>query len=166
MLAQFLRVMKIGGILSSDLIVLGTIFVLFFLYAIYFGRDRVVAFIFAFYPAVFLYQTLPFFDKLIVLHGDRLILLNKLGLFLLLFIPLNIIIARYIFSESYGGGGKHYLRIAGCALASVVLFLVFYYKILNLETLYNFSPAVDILFSGPNRLFWWTLAPLAILLFL
>ena len=158
-------IIKLRGLIpiSTDVIVLAGIFFVFFFYALYFGRNRVISLIFAFYRATFLYQIFPYIDKLIILQGDKFIVLNKLAIFLIFFLPLNIIINRYIFAESGHSGASHIFRITGFSLCCLVLFMLFSYNIINLNLFYNFSPTIGALFIGTTRLFLWNLAPLALL---
>ena len=158
-------IIKLRGLLplSSDMVVLAGIFFVFFFYALYFGRNRIISLIFSFYPAVILYQICPYIDKLVILNGEKLILLNKLAIFLIFFLPLNIIINRYIFAESGYSGASHIFRTVGFALCALVLFMLFTYTVINLDTLHDFSPTIDTLFNGGSRLFIWYLAPIVLL---
>jgi hypothetical protein len=162
MLSQFL---KTGSATTNDIIVLVTLFVLFATYALYFGKGRIISFILAFYPAVFLYEEFPYMAKFMLLHGTQLIVLNKIIIFLIFLISLGIMINRFIFSESGYGGSLHLARVAGFALIGVVLTLVFTYSVVSLDVFYTFSPMVSNLFV-PANIFWWTLGPLLLMFLL
>ena len=166
MWAQLTQFIKSGGPLYSDVALLLVVLLILFFYAMYFGRNRIVSFILAFYPASFLYSIFPFSEKLTILHGDIPLLFNKIGIFLIFFLPLNIIINRYIFAESDYSGNSHMFRTFGLALASLILLVLFSYTIINLNILHNFSETIDVLFVGTVRIFWWNVAPLAIMAFL
>jgi hypothetical protein len=153
-----------GGI-STDITVLVVLFIILFAFAMYFGKSSLISIILSFYPAVYFYQHFPYAEKLIFLHGDSLIIVNKIAIFLLFLIPLNIVIGRYIFSESTEGA-THYFRTAGYALAGVIMFLIFYYGVISLASFYAFSPILNSLFESPSHLFWLSLAPVLIMLFL
>ena len=157
------QLFKAGTSITTDIMFLVVLFVLVCAYSFYAGKSRIISFILAFYPAQLLYTQFPFIDKLLILKGDGLVVLNKAIIFLIFFIPLNILISRYVFAESGYGGSAHVLRIAGFSLAGVVVFLLFSYSIVSLDLLYNFSPTVDALFSTPDKVFWWHLAPLLVL---
>ncbi len=166
MFSNFLTTIKTSGPLTIDIIVLVLIFIIFLFYGIYFGRNRLISLVLAFYPAMFLYNLFPYLAKLIILHGDTLILLNKVIIFLIFLILFDIIISRFIFADS-GGGSGHYLRLAGCSLALVILIVSFSYSIISLDSVYNFSPKIDALFTASGTsVFWWDLAPLGLLFFL
>ncbi len=162
---MFTDFFKSGSALTNDIIVLGTLFILFATYALYFGKSRIVSLILAFYPAVFLYEQFPYASKLMFLHGDQPILLNKILVFLIFLIPLNIIIGRFVFAESGYGGSFHFLRVAGLALAGTMLALVFTYSVIDLSLFYSFSPTISALFVSAY-IFWWMLAPLVLMFFL
>ena len=151
-----------GAIFGSDIFVLVALFVLFFCYALYFGKNTTIATILAFYPAQYFYQNFPFMNSLLVMKGDSLVLLNKVLIFLLFLIPLTILLGRYIFQDS-GYGSSHYLRSAGYTAAMVILILLFSYSVVSLDSVHNFSPMVSNLFTGADRIFFWHLAPLALL---
>lgn len=150
-----------GSIVTSDIIALLILFIVAFSYSLYFGKNRIISLILAFYPALYLFNSFPFRDKLIFLQGDTMILVNNIVLFLIFLIPLDIIIGRYVSSVGYGG--MKYLRIAGYSIGLVVLVLIFSYSVVSLDSFYNFGSGVDNIFSNDYR-FWLTLVPLAILL--
>ena len=154
-----------GTYFSSDIFILVILFIIFFAYAIYFGKNNIISLILAFYPAQLFYEHFPFINSLLVLKGDSLLILNKVLIFLLFLIPFSILIGRYIFKDS-GYGSMHYVRIAGYAVAMVILVLIFSYSIISLDVFHNFSPSIDVLFTPGNHIFWWNLAPLLLLFFL
>lgn len=147
---------------GSDIFVLIILFALFFFYALYFGKNTVIATILAFYPAQYFYQNFPFMNSLLFMKGDSLLLLNKILIFLLFLIPLVILLGRYVFHDS-GYGSAHYMRSVGYALAMIILVLIFSYSIVSLDSIHSFSPTISTLFTGADRIFWWNLAPLALL---
>lgn len=153
---------KITSTLSGDVAFLITMFVVLFLLALYFGKNRFASLVLAFYPAIFLYNSLPFLSKLIVLSGDRGITINKVGIFLVLFVLVNLAIRKYVFlyDESSSAVSKGAL-----ALAVLILILIFSYTTVSLDTFHNFSGQIDSLFAGTTLIFWWGIAPLVILAF-
>ncbi len=147
---------------SGDLAFIVLVFVIFFIYAIYFGKGRVVSLVLSYYPATVLYRSIPFPAKLIFLQGEKLILLNKVGIFLILLISLNIILHKYIFIGGDGGSGS-FLASAGFALAVLILVLLFSFTTISLAPIHSFSGSVDVLFADDLRVFLWNLAPIALL---
>jgi hypothetical protein len=150
------------GYFSGDVIFLVTLFVVFFVYALYFGKNSIISVILAFYPAQFFYANFPFMNSLLVLKGDWPLLLNKVLIFLIFWVLLYILINRYVFHDS-GYGGEHYVRMACYAIAMVIVVLIFSYSVVNLDAIHNFSPAIDALFAGADHIFLWNLAPLVVL---
>ena len=151
-----------GSYFSSDIFILIVLFIIFFVYALYFGKNQIISLILAFYPAQLFYEHFPYLNSLLVLKGDPLLLLNKVLIFLIFWILLDILISRYVFQDS-GYGSMHYARMAGYSVAMVILILIFSYSIVNLDLIHNFSSSIDVVFTGTDRLFWWHLAPLVIL---
>ena len=158
------QLLKSGGPITMDFVVLAGLLILFFAYTMYFGKSRIISAIIAFYPAVFLYKLFPSIDKFLVLKGDALMTLNEILIFLVFFVPINIIISRFIFSDS-GFGSSKVLRTVGLSLVSVVLVLIFTYSVVSLDIVYNFSQPIDGLFLAGN-MFYWDLAPVILLFFL
>ena len=166
MFSQISRVFFFLKYFSSDATFIIAIFAIVFALGLYFGKARLVAFILSIYPATFLYNNFPFLGKLVVLHGEKLTALNEIVIFLLFLIPLNIIIDRYIFSESTGGGLIGTAKVGGLALAVTLLIVIFSYNTLSYDVFHNFSDQIDLLFATPARLFYWNLVPIALLAFL
>ncbi|OHB13335.1 MAG: hypothetical protein A2Y49_00545 [Candidatus Zambryskibacteria bacterium RIFCSPLOWO2_12_39_8] len=143
--------------------VLVVLFIIFLAYTLFFGRKMMISLILAFYPATLLYKTFPFIQKLLVVSGDKFLIINKIVIFLVFLVPLFIIISRYISSESSYTGSSHIIRTVGLAIVGVILILLFSYSTVSLDPIYNFSSSIDILFSTTDRVFWWNLAPLLVL---
>lgn len=153
---------KILALLSSDVVFLGVLLVIFFAFTMYFGRGRIISLILSFYPATLLYKSFPFMDKL-AMDGDMAVTYGKIGIFLIFLIPINIVIGKYVFSESFYTGGEHIFRNIGLSLTLVILIILFSYNTVNFDALHNFSPAIDAIFSGADRTFWWNIAPIILL---
>ena len=154
---------KITSALSGDLAFRVVVFVLLFICAMYFGKNQMVSIVLSFYPATLLYNSFPFINKFIVLSGDRGVILNKVGIFLIFFVMTNFAIRKYISSYNESSSA---LKNGGLAFAVLILLLLFSYTTVSLDTVHNFSSSIDVLFAGGDRVFWWNLAPLAILIFI
>lgn len=151
-----------GSYFSSDVITLAVLFSIFFVGTLYFGKRNIISIVLAFYPTQFFYSKIPFMDSLLVLKGDNLLTLNKIIIFVIIWVIFTILFGRYVFHDS-GYGSAHYLRMAGYAMAGVVVVLVFSYSVVSLDGYHNFSQSIDVLFSSPMKVFWWNFAPLALL---
>ena len=156
---------KVVSFLSLDVIVLLVILLAIFFYILYFGRNRVISLIFAYYPAVMLYKAFPFTDRLLLLKGEKMLVLNHLLIFLVFLIPISIILGKYVFTESGYSGTTHIFRNIGLALCGLLLVLIFTQSVVNFDSFYHFSPTIETLFSTPTRLFWWNIAPFVLLAF-
>lgn len=154
---------NVTGLISGDIGFLIAVFIVVLGFSFYAGRGSIVSLIISFYPASLLFNTFPFMDKVIFLTGDKLVVFNKVAVFLLFLIPLTIIINRFVFSASVYGGGENMLRLSGLALAFVVLIMVFSYTTVNYDIFHNYSASIDSLIGVEERQFYWILAPLALL---
>ncbi|MFA5888817.1 MAG: hypothetical protein WCW47_00475 [Candidatus Paceibacterota bacterium] len=154
---------KITSALSGDLVFLVVVFAVLFICAMYFGKNQMVSIVLSFYPATLLYNSFPFINKFIVLTGEKLVILNKVGIFLIFFVIANFAIRKYI--SSYNESSS-ILKNGGLAFAVLVLLLLFSYSTVSLDIFHNFSGSIDVLFVSADRVFWWNLAPLAILIFI
>ena len=169
MVDQFSKVINIANSFSSDVLVLVVAFIIFFAFSVYFGRNRTVSLVFAYYPAVLLYKSFPYLDKLIFAHGDQLVTLNKIIVFLVFFVPLYIIISRFIFIESLHLSRPnfmhniHLVRNLGLSMVCLSIFVLFSYTVISLNAFHHFSPLIDNLFSTPIRSFYLNLVPLILL---
>ncbi len=150
---------KCGGSIVNDFILLGIIFVLLTVYGIYLGRNRLISFILSFYAATFLYNIFPFTEKLMFSTKGDWVVLNKILIFLMFFLPLNIIINKHLSASYESVSGKGVLKTSLFAIMALALILVFSYSVVNFDSYYNFSPTIDALFTE-SRIFWWQLAPL------
>lgn len=153
----------IVAVVGGDTLFLLSIFTLFFVSALYFGRGHVISYILAYFPAAVLYSSFPFLSHLIVLPTEKLIVVNKLVIFLVFLLPLTIIINRYIFTAGDYNGASTTLKSLGFASSATIIFLLFCYTTVNIDLLHDFSPQIDALFIGSASTFCWTLASLGIL---
>ncbi len=156
---------QIGHFLKGDMLFFVVGFIMFLIIALYAGKGRVISFILAYYPASILFSTLPFINKLLVLQ-DKMLVLNKIAVFLIFLVPLSIIINSYIFSESMHSGVQHLFRTSGLALIMLILVVVFSYSVVNYDSLHNFTTSTDALFTPLSRIFYWNIGIFALLAFL
>ncbi len=156
---------QIGHFLSGDILFFLVAFLVLGIFTAYGGRGRMISFILAFYPASILFSTLPFINKLLILQ-DKMLVVNKIAVFLIFLVPLSIILNSYIFSESVHSGGQHLARTGGFALIGLILAVTFSYSTVNYDIFHNFSPSIDALFVPASRIFYWNLGIFALLAFL
>lgn len=154
------------GIFSGDTLAIVILLAFFFAYASFLGRGKLISLILAFFPATILFNSFPFANSLIVMSGDKLITLNKVAVFLIFLVPVSYVIDRYMFATSDFTGSTKILRTLGLSICAVTMVLIFSYSTVSLDALYNFSPQIDSLFTGLDRLFYWNIGVLALLAFL
>lgn len=156
---------QIGHFLKGDMLFFVAGFILFLVFALYAGKGRVISLILAYYPASILFNSLPFLNKLLVLQ-DKMLVINKIAIFLIFLVPLSIIINSYIFSESMHSGAQHLIRTSVLALLMLFLVVIFSYSVVNYDTFHNFTTSTDILFTPISRIFYWNIGIFAILAFI
>jgi len=156
---------QVIGLFSSDLVFLATIFVVFLVYGLYFGKSKIISLILSFYPTTYLYHLFPYVEKLVVLKGDKLIFLNKVGIFLLFFIPISIVVNRYVFADSFTGN-SNMLKCAGLSFACLLLFVLWSYTTINIDAIHTFSPQIAQIFDSGPKIFYFNLLPIVLLAFL
>ncbi len=148
---------------SGDVSFILTALFVLWAFTLYFGRGKIISFILSFYPATFLYNNFPFTTKILSESTGNTLLLKQLGIFLIFFIPLNIIINRYIFSESEYRASSNLLRSGGLAVSALILVMIFSYITVDLSSFHDFSPKIDDIFTSGDRIFYWNLASILIL---
>ena len=154
---------KISDFLTGDIIFLLAVFAVLYVLTMYLGKGRLVSVILAFYPATLLYKSLPFLDKLLLATGDKPLLFNKLGIFLVFLVLIYLGINKFISHYAEYGPGEGALRTGGFVLAFLILLILFSYTTISLDPIHNFGSQIDVIFGGESRIFWWSLAPLVLL---
>lgn len=157
---------KLSSFLTGDIIFLLAVFTVLFVLTMYLGKGRLVSVILAFYPATLLYKSLPFLNKLIMAKGDQGVLFNKLIVFVVILALIYLAINKFISHYAEYGPGEGALRTGGFVLAFLIILVVFSYTTVNLDLIHNFGSQIDAIFGSEARLFWWNIAPLALLSFL
>lgn len=152
--------------LSLDTIILIVIFLMFFTYAMKYGKQRIISLIFSFYILIPILSSFPYLQK-ISFFGDteKAILYSKLGLSVLIIIFINIVIERMINWEFRSYGFRNLAENGLLAIASSGLLVAFSYHIIDISALYNFAPAVNVLFEPAVFFFWWLIAPIIVIFF-
>lgn len=153
---------KITNSFSGDILFLVVLFVFIFLVVTYLGRNKAVSLILSFYPTKILYENLPFAEKFRILEGQYGQIINDLVIFFVLFILINTAINNYFnsYKTSLSLFGKAFL-----SLAFIIILLLLYYSVVNLNIFYDFSPFLDGLFNGAGKIFVWHIILFIILFF-
>lgn len=147
---------------ASDFLIVIVLFSSFLLFAWYIGRGPLVAVLLAFYAAYALYTTFPFMS-LLPTAPALTALLAHIGLYLALSFAFYIILRRVVVSDFL------YIGIFGLIALSffgAAFLLALAYHVFPVAQVYNFTPAIDLLFAPKAYFFWWFVAPAVGLFFL
>jgi hypothetical protein len=94
--------------------------------------------------------------------GEALV---EVVLFLVIFIPINYVTLHIVSGEFSFSRIKKVFEAGILGLTATSLTMLFSYQVVNLQKIYNFSPAIDKLFTG-DAFFWVLLIPFGVLFFL
>lgn len=156
---------QIGHFLKGDMLFFVVAFIIFFIFTLYAGRGRVISIILAYYPASLLFTSLPFINKLLI-PQDKMLVINKIAIFLIFLVPISIIINSYIFSESAHSGASHLLRTAIFGFIILSMTVMFSYNLVNYDVFHNFSSSIDSLFEPSSKIFYWNIGFFLLLAFI
>lgn len=117
------------GFLTLDIIIIIVIFAAAFFYSYNSGKKYLVKCVLSVFPALLIYQTLPF-----VSGKDDLI---KIGIFVISWIVFYFLLKKNFTAPSAHSGGKKFLDSFLLAIASIFTLLTIYYHVLPISSLYN-----------------------------
>ena len=147
-----------------DIILLGALAVLIFLYTIYFGKSKAVAIILSFYISILLYDNFTFLKNVLIFRNTAAQLsLSRLIIFAIIFILIFLTLKYFIHNEFSSRRSWTLLKAALLSLSAIDLALVVCYYVVPVQRLYDFSPSIDSLFGNQATIFWWLIAPLIVL---
>lgn len=147
---------------ASDFLIVLILLSIFFLFAWYVGRGPFVAVLLAFYAAYALYLAFPYMSYLPTAPAMTA-LLAQVGLYGALTFAFYIILRRVVVSDFL------YIGIFGLIALSFLaaaFLLAFAYHVFPVASVYQFTPAIDLLFAPKAYFFWWFSAPAIGLFFL
>lgn len=147
---------------ASDFLIILILLSVFFLFAWYVGRGPFVAVLLAFYSAYALYVAFPY-TSLLPTAPAMTALLAHIGLYVAFSFMFYIILRRVVVSDFL------YIGIFGLIALSFLgsaFLLALAYHIFPVASVYNFTPAIDILFAPKAYFWWWFVAPAIGLFFL
>ena len=146
----------------SDFVIILVLILVFVLFSRYVGRGPFVGVILSLYSAYALYAAFPYMDLLpsapaITAIATRTVL--YLGLCFIFYIILRrVVVSDFLYIGSIGLITLSFLA-AGFLIALA-------YQIFDISTIYQFTPAIDMLFAPKEYFFYWFLAPAIGLFFL
>ena len=147
---------------ASDFLIILILLSVFFLFAWYVGRGPFVAVLLAFYSAYALYIAFPYMS-LLPTPPATTALFAHIGLYLGLTFAFYIILRRVVVSDFL------YIGIFGLIALSFLgsaFLIALAYHVFPVASIYQFTPALDILFAPKAYFFWWFSAPAIGLFFL
>lgn len=148
--------------ITLDVVVLIVAFVILAAYGLYLGKSRLMAFVFAFYPAMLLYAAFPYTANITFWKGSaQQVALSKLLIFGVIFIICNVVVHRFIQGDFSFGKSKRFFEIATLAISGLILMLVVWHYAVPLESVYGFSGGISRFFSGSVGVFWWVVVSFA-----
>lgn len=147
---------------ASDFLIIIILFGVLFLFAWYIGRATLVSVLLAFYAAYAVYVVFPYAEYLPTAPAMTA-LLSHIGLYVALALLFYIILRRVVVSDFL------YVGIFGTIILSFLgatFLIALAYHVFPVATVYNFTPAIDLLFAAKQYFFWWFAAPAIGLFFL
>lgn len=152
--------------LSLDTIILATVFLVFFIYSLKFGKRGIVSLIFSLYISIPIISFFPYLQKITFL-GDNVKadIYSQIGLFILLVVLINSIVGRIIDWDIDNGGFKKLIENGALSIAAGGLLIAISYHIVPITALHDFGNLIDSIFASGTLFFWWLAAPLIIIFF-
>lgn len=147
---------------ASDFLIVLVLFSILILFATRVGRGPFVASILAFYAAYGVYLAFPFM-ALLPSAPALTATLSHAGLYIGLSVVFYIILRRVVVSDFLYIGLMGIFLLA--LLATGFIFALAYHTF-SVSTLYQFTPAIDMLFASEDYFFWWFIAPAVGLFFI
>ena len=147
---------------ASDFLIILILVAVFFLYAWYIGRGQLVSVLLAFYCAYALYLMFPYMS-LLPTAPALTALIAQAGLYLGLAFLFFIILRRVVVSDFLYVGLFGLIALSFLAAAFLIALA---YHVFPVAEVYNFTPAIDLLFAPKEYFWWWFVTPAIGLFFL
>lgn len=151
---------------SLDTIILGTIFIVFFIYGYKYGKRKAIALILSFYLSIPLLTSFPYMDKLSFIgETEKAIAYSQIALFIVFTILLNIILGKVLSWELSSRGVRKFIETVLLSVVSVGVFTAISYHVIAITPIHNFSPQIDSVFASAQMFFLWLVIPFVIIVF-
>ena len=147
---------------ASDFLIIIILFSILFLFAWYIGRATLVSVLLPFSAAYSIYITFPY-ASLLPTAPAMTALLSQMALYAGLTLVFYIILRRVVVSDFL------YVGLFGTIILSFLgatFLIALAYHVFPVADVYNFTPAIDLLFAAKQYFFWWFAAPAIGLFFL
>ncbi|HZS42872.1 MAG TPA: hypothetical protein VFA52_01500 [Candidatus Paceibacterota bacterium] len=151
---------------GADLSILVILFILTAVYGLYWGKQRLVSLILAFYPAILLFLNFPYVNNLLLIKATAgQIFVSKCVIFLIFLIPIHLIFNRFVFGDFGFNSNRKFLQAAILSISILILIIVFFYRVVPLTNVYSVSLPLARYLSTSKDFFWWLLVPFVGLFF-
>lgn len=150
---------------SLDLFIVAFFIAMVLLYSFVLGRNRMITIVLTLYVTLALFNSLPYLNPWLDTVGIKFFAWRVI-LFVLVFIVLFYLLARYAFTESFQSrrGLLWQNLLYSFFLVGFIMNIIL--ALISIEFTKNLAPFAQMVFlSVPSR-FFWTLSPLAAMLFL
>ena len=147
---------------GSDFLIILVLIAFFFGFAWYVNRGPFIAIVLSYYGAYAIYIAFPY-EKYLPQAPALTALLAHVGLYAALGFGFYIVLRRLVVSDFLYIGNIGLLVLA--FLASTFL-IALAYHVFPVSVIYDFTPALDMLFAPKEYFFWWFVAPAIGLFFL
>lgn len=153
--------------LSSNVMLVIILFAIFFLFALYFGKDKIVSLIISFYPAAFLVSNFPYFSTFIAPKATAFqIVVIKSAIFAVFFAASFYFIQKHLMLHFPYSKVSRMIQAAILSILAVALSHVFMRTVVPFTGVYKFTGSIAYIISTKEFIFWWLLAPIVSLLVL
>lgn len=146
----------------SDFLVILILVGFFFIFAWYVGRGPLVAIMLAYYGAYAIYFAFPY-GSYLPTAPPLTALLAHAGLYTALGFAFYVVMRRVVVSDFLYVGNIGLIILSLFASTFIIALL---YHVFPITPVYDFSPAMDMLFAPKEFFFWWFIAPAVALFFL
>ena len=147
---------------ASDFLIILILFGALFLFAWYMNYGQLVALLLAFYAAYAVYVAFPYVSLLPSAPPSTALYahLGLYGIFIFLFylILRRVVVSDFLYISLFG--------VLALSFLGAVFLLALEYHVFPVAELYQFTPAVNLLFAAKEYFFWWFIAPAVGLFFL
>lgn len=147
---------------TGDFLIIIALLAAFFLFAWYVGRGPFVAVILAFYGAFAVYKAFPYMSYLPSAPALTA-LASQLTLYFALTFIFYLILRRVVVSDFLYVGVFGLFALSFLAAGFLIALA---YHLFPVDSVYHFTPAMNLLFAPEPYFFWWFVAPAIGLFFL
>jgi hypothetical protein len=147
---------------ASDFLIILILFGALFLFAWYMNYGQLVALLLAFYAAYALYVVFPYASYLPSAPASTA-LFAHMGLYAVLVFLFYLILRRIVVSDFLY---VSFFGVLALSFFGAAFLIALAYHVFPVVSVYQFTPAVDLLFAAKEYFFWWFAAPAIGLFFL